>query len=189
MRSIIYLHGFHSSPFSAKALSFNRYLTEHYPDIQVLMPQLAAVPNAAIKQVTELYHQHQHDLLGVVGSSLGGYLATYLHNQFTVPAVVINPAVKPFDLFAEYLGPQVHPITQEAYELLDIHIEQLRAIYQPSLKDPTQVWCLQQKGDEVLDYRLAEAHYCKAKLTLEPGGDHSFVGFERYLAKIVDFLL
>ncbi|MCV5803783.1 esterase YqiA, partial [Escherichia coli] len=49
-------------------------------------------------------------------------------------------------------------------------------------------WLLKQKEDEVLDYRQAVDKFAKAKQTIEQGGDHSFVGFERYPAKIIEFL-
>ncbi|MCV5960180.1 esterase YqiA, partial [Escherichia coli] len=47
---------------------------------------------------------------------------------------------------------------------------------------------LQQTEDEVLDYRQAVDKFAKAKQTVEQGGDHSFVGFERYPAQIIEFL-
>ncbi len=189
MRSIIYLHGFHSSPMSHKALLFNKFIQTHFPDIVVHTPQLSVYPLQAIQQVERLVEEHYPNLLGAVGSSLGGYLSTHLHNKFGIKAVVINPAVKPFELLEDYLGPQEQPITGEQYELEAQHMSQLQSIYQPFVNEPKKVWCLQQEGDEVLDYRQAVEHYKESKLTLEPGGDHSFVGFDRYLNKIVEFLL
>lgn len=189
MRSILYLHGFHSSPFSDKALSFKKYMEKHHPDIQVIMPQVAVLPADAIAQVEQIVEQEGDALIGAVGSSMGGFLSTYIHNKYGLSIVVINPAVKPFELFEDYLGPQVHPITGQAYELNTSHIEEMKAIYQPKLAKPENVWCLQQEGDEVLDYREAAHHYAAAKLTLEKGGDHSFVGFDKYLPQIVNFLL
>lgn len=189
MPVILYLHGFHSSPMSQKAMQFKNYIQQHHPDIEVVCPQLGVTPDVAINQVEALVDTHYSDLIGIVGSSLGGYLSTYLHNKYDVPIVVVNPAVKPFELLSGYIGPQTHPITNQDYVLSANHMSDLQQIYQPFLRDPSKVWCLQQEGDEVLDYREAKQHYSEAKLTLEKGGDHSFVGFSNYLPKIVEFLL
>lgn len=191
MRSIIYLHGFHSSPMSEKAKLFVEYVEQNHPEIRVHAPQLAVYPIDAINTVETLVAELKNstELLGIVGSSLGGYISTYIHNKYDVPAVVINPAVKPFELLEEYIGEQIHPITGEQYVLEPRHMLQLKHIYQSKIKNPDKVWCLQQEGDEVLDYRQACEHYKEAILTLEPGGDHSFVGFNRHLPKIVEFFL
>ena len=49
-------------------------------------------------------------------------------------------------------------------------------------------WLLLQQGDETLDYRLAVTAYDGAKMTIEPEGDHGFVGFSRFLNPIVEYL-
>ncbi|GAA0292348.1 esterase YqiA [Psychrosphaera haliotis] len=193
MASIIYLHGFHSSPLSEKAVQFNQFMKLHHPDIKVYTPQLHVHPQQAISEVETLVESikqtNDFELIGIVGSSLGGFISTYIHNKYNVPAVVINPAVKPFELLEDYVGKQVQPITGEEYLLEPHHMDELKAIYQPTLHDSSKVWCLQQEGDEVLDYRQAAEHYQLAKMTLEPGGNHSFIGFKRYLPQIVDFFL
>ena len=57
-----------------------------------------------------------------------------------------------------------------------------------SISEPSDFWLLQQTEDEVLDYRQAVAKFQGAKQTVEEGGDHSFVDFERYPQKIIEFL-
>jgi len=189
MRSILYLHGFHSSPYSEKAQIFKRFIANSDHELEVIAPQLNVYPELAIKQIEDIVKKPSNDIVGVVGSSLGGYLATYLHNEFKLPITVVNPAVRPFELLSDYLGPQIQPVTGEAYELKPDHIEQLKVIYSETLWKPEQVWLLQQEGDEVLDYRQAICHYKGCHITLESEGDHSFIGFDRYPKAIVEFLL
>lgn len=185
MQKILYLHGFHSSPNSEKTTIFKNYITEHHAHIEVIAPQLLCKPAHVKQQLLQLIEEH--NFIGVIGSSLGGYLATYLHNMLHIPAVVVNPAVKPFDLLSDYLGEQTHPITGEKYVLNEQDMHELKALYQTELKQPDHIWLLQQEKDEVLDYREALTRYQDCKVTFELGGDHSFIGFERYVAQIAEF--
>lgn len=189
MKYILYLHGFHSSPNSEKALLFKQAINSNYDDIEVIAPQLSVFPSGAIEQIKHIMQIHQDQIIGIVGSSLGGYLATYLHNQFGTPIVVVNPATKPFELLHDYLGEQTQPITHERYELTETHMLQLKAIYQETLANPKQIWLLQQEGDEVLDYRQALTRYKDCHITCELGGSHGFDGFERFPLQITEFFL
>ena len=123
-----------------------------------------------------------------MGSSLGGYLSTWLNAHYGFKAVVVNPAVKPYELLSDYLGEQVNPYTGEHYVLEQKHIEELKALDVASISQPSDFWLLQQTEDEVLDYRQAVTKFQGAKQTVEEGGDHSFVDFERYPQKIIEFL-
>lgn len=186
---LLYIHGFNSSPLSQKAQLMAQYCAQYRPDIKCLAPQLAPFPQQAALQLTQLVEQHQaNHQIGLVGSSLGGYLATWLNAQFALPAVLINPAVKPYDLLSDYLGEQQNPYTGERYILTTDHIDELKALEVVKLADPKAFWLLQQTDDEILDYRQAVTKYRDSKQTVEPGGDHSFVGFERYCADIIRFL-
>jgi predicted esterase YcpF (UPF0227 family) len=188
MRYILYLHGFHSSPNSQKAVVFKRAIENNFDDIQVLVPQLCVLPHDAIVQINSLMESHNDHIIGVVGSSLGGYLATYLHNKFNKPIVVINPAVKPFELLQDYLGEQIHPITGESYTITESDINELKSLYQQNLNSSDNVWLLQQEKDEVLDYQQALERYKGCKVTFELGGSHGFDQFERFPIQIAEFL-
>ena len=185
MHNILYLHGFHSSPNSAKITIFQQYINDHCDHINLVAPQLPCKPYQVMELLQQVTEKYQFS--GVIGSSLGGYLATYIHNQLNIPAVVINPAVKPFELLHDYLGSQVHPITGEQYELTEQDMLELKSCYQQELNWPDKIWLLQQEQDEVLDYRQALDKYKDCKVTFELGGDHSFVGFDRFVTQIVEF--
>lgn len=186
---LLYIHGFNSSPLSHKAQVIQQYCAQQRPDIKVVIPKLAPFPQQAAEQLRNLMKSYQADYqIGLVGSSLGGYLATWLNAHYTVPAVLVNPAVKPYELLRNFLGEQQNPYTQQRYLLTVDHIDELKALEIDSIDHPEHFWLLQQTGDEVLDYRQAVEKYRHARQTVEDGGDHSFVGFERYPSAIIDFL-
>ncbi|MGD8115951.1 esterase YqiA [Vibrio sp. Hep-1b-8] len=186
---LLYIHGFNSSPLSLKANLMREYCEQYRPDIKVVIPRLPCFPEQAAQHLLDIVNQYKDDYqIGLVGSSLGGYFSMWLNAQFAFKAVVVNPAVKPYELLADFLGEQENPYTQERYVLEHHHIVELKQLDTPVINTPSDFWLLQQTEDEVLDYRQAVQHFCGAKQTVEQGGDHSFVNFERYPAKIIEFL-
>ncbi|GDY27141.1 esterase YqiA [Agarivorans sp. Toyoura001] len=185
---LLYLHGFNSSPNSAKALAMASFLEDNHSNIQFVCPQLACYPMEAWQQIESLLTQYQNRLIGVVGSSLGGFLATRVAQSTGVPAVLVNPAVKPYNLLKDFLGEQTNPYTQQTYCLEEQHIEQLKQLEVSQLSCQQRLWVMLQTADEVLDFNLAVTEYNGATFTIEEGGNHSFQGFEQYCGDILDFL-
>ena len=183
----LYLHGFLSSPASEKAQQMMTFFQDH-PKLGTLStPFMHLDPREAMALAeTELQDlQERHDKVWIVGSSLGGFYATYLAEKPNVPAILINPAVRPFELFRHYLGEHTHFHTGETLLLEEYHLEQLEALNCPVIRHPKNLLLLLQTADETLDYRHAADLYRSCPGWLEGGGDHSF---QRFIDRMPEML-
>lgn len=183
---LIYIHGFNSSALSYKAGLLREHmaklgLSDHYA-----CPELSHRPNEAMEQLETLISLQDPRGVTLVGSSLGGFYATALVERFGARAVLVNPAVKPYELLAGYLGPQKNLYTGEAYELTPQHIAGLRALEVETIT-PSRYLLITATGDEVLDYRAGVERYAGCEQIVVPGSDHGFRGFSAYLDTVVRF--
>jgi predicted esterase YcpF (UPF0227 family) len=185
---LLSLHGFHSSPESLKARQLAEYLTIYHPEITFLCPQLPCLPGHMWQLIESIFKQHKEDEISVLGSSLGGYLATKVSEVFKVKAILVNPAVTPYFLLKAYAGKQIHPCTDEPYFIDKQYMSALKMLDVDRVSAPKNSWVLLQQGDEVLDYQQAMTKYQGCKITCEKEGDHSFIGFERFIPDIIKFL-
>ena len=95
-----------------KANVMRAYCEQHRPDIKVIVPQLPCYPQQSAKMLLDIIEQYKDDYnIGLVGSSLGGFMSMWLNDKFGFKAVVVNPAVKPYELLVDYLGEQTNPYT------------------------------------------------------------------------------
>jgi predicted esterase YcpF (UPF0227 family) len=187
---LLYIHGFNSSPLSGKGLVTAQFMAEFYPDIIFHQPQLPSEPTDGIILLSSIVESAlaKGEALTFIGSSLGGYYVSYLVEKYGGRGVLINPAVKPFELFDEFIGPQYNPYTEEHYHVVAKHKDDVKEFNTQVILNPDRFLVLLQSGDEVLDYRQAVQKYHCCQVLLEAGGDHSFVGYEKKLQRICQFL-
>jgi len=182
---IVYLHGFASSSQSEKALLVRDYFQQHLPQHQLSVPDLPYTPAEAWQELQLFCLQNPPQL--IIGSSLGGFLATALAEQYGCRAVLINPAVRPHLLLQQHLGRYYHPVRQQHYEVRADHLPLLEDLQVQELRRPSQYLVLLQSGDEVLDYRQALDFYQQCQTDVQEGGDHSYQNLQSRLADIVNF--
>ena len=182
---IVYLHGLNSSPASKKAGLLQEAMAARGLGAQFHAPALPHRPAQAMALVEDWLHA-QTQAVTFIGSSLGGYYATYLAEAHASRAVLINPAVRPYDLLGPLLGPQQNLYTGERYELTPQHLVELRALEVEALH-PERYLLLAETGDEMLDYRAAVERYAGARQIVLEGGDHSFSRFAEYIDTILQF--
>ncbi len=184
---IVYLHGFISSPQSHKATLLRDYLNQQGRGAEWLCPQIPPYPADAAALLSDCLAPLAGQRLCLVGSSLGGYYALHLAERLDCRAVLVNPAIRPYELLQKYLGEQRNPYTGTTFTLGPQHMQQLRELEVPSISRPQRYWLLTQTGDEVLDARQGIAKLAGARQTVIEGGDHAFTGFESWLAAITGF--
>lgn len=189
MPSVLYIHGFLSSPQSFKAVETRQWLANHRPQVDFICPHLPPYPDQAADILRQCVQQAPGPV-GVMGSSLGGFWATWLVETLGLRALLINPSVDPMKLLPQFIGQSVKNYhTGDSYCLTEQHLIELSRYHQPVIKRCDNYWLLVQAGDETLDYRLAVDKYRACRQTVEPGGDHSFQGFNRYIEQGVDFVV
>lgn len=183
---LIYLHGFNSSPDSAKARLLGGVLAQAGLGARYACPALPHLPDDAIATIErEMTGRLPADIC-LIGSSLGGFYATHLVEKHGIKAVLINPAVNPHIGLRAYLGPQQNLYTGENYQLTEEHLRQWQRLDVPAVT-PERYLLLVETGDEVLDYRVAVKKYRGARQLVVQGGDHSLRSFPEQLPLILEF--
>jgi predicted esterase YcpF (UPF0227 family) len=197
---ILYCHGFRSSPFSFKAQILSARLAQLGRAHEWCCPQLDVSPRRAIAQLSEII-QNANQPIYLIGSSLGGFYATYLLEQFSrasaknitcgqnlsISAVLLNPAVNPQRDLAQHLGTQTVYHSNESVTVKAEHIAELQALHTSRIQQPKDYFLIATTGDEVLDYREAQALYAGAQQKIIQGSDHGISEFADYVDDVIAF--
>ena len=186
---LLYLHGFRSSPQSAKARQVAARVAAQHPGVTWWCPQLAASPREAMALVMQGIRHWPSDTMAAVGSSLGGFYATWVAEQTACRAVLLNPAVHPARDLAKYIGEQTYwHAPDEHFFFRPEFVDELRALTVGPLRDPGHYFAVIAKGDEVLDWREMVTRYTEARIKLLRGGDHALSDFDAHADEIFEFL-
>jgi predicted esterase YcpF (UPF0227 family) len=187
--SLLYIHGFLSSPASGKAVQMRDWIAAHRPSVQFHCPFLTPYFDETRSVLESCVTSRLPDEVWLMGSSLGGYWATWLAEKYDLRAVLINPLVETRRLREEGLGVELKNYhTDDVYILNERHVAALEEADTPVIRRPDNYWLLLQTGDEVLDCRLAVRKYAACRQLVEEGGNHGFQGFARHIPTAVAFL-
>jgi predicted esterase YcpF (UPF0227 family) len=190
--TIVYLHGFGSSPASVKARALVDFVAALPATLRprLHVPLLQFAPRHAVAAVADWVRGEvpsPERTLTFVGSSLGGFYATHLAQRLGTRAVLINPAIRPYDDLAQYAGTQTNLHTGEAFEVTPAHFAELAALAVARITRPERYFLMVQTGDEVLDWREAVAYYGGAHQFVQGGGDHGFQRFDAQIPPLLRF--
>ncbi|MGD9945795.1 MAG: YqiA/YcfP family alpha/beta fold hydrolase [Burkholderiaceae bacterium] len=182
---LIYLHGFRSSPQSFKAQMLAQALAAQGRADDFLCPQLPASPAEAIEQVCNEIAPQPVDTL--IGSSLGGFYATWLAERYGCRAVLLNPAIRPERDLARAVGTHTMYHSDAPFVFERRYLDELAALHSGGPSDPQRWLLVAAKGDEVLDWREMLARYPGVPTILLEGSDHGLSDFADLIGRVLHF--
>ena len=194
---LLYLHGFRSSPQSTKAQLTQRWVEQHAPGVTWCSPALPPSPRQACELILSLTADWPTASMAVIGSSLGGFYASWLSRRRGCRAVVINPSVQPARSLAGYIGthPMWHDPSQHVY-FAPKFVDELRTLQldlptdQPPgpIGHPELLLAVLGTHDELLPFMEMRERYAACALRVVPGGDHALSEFDTLLPEVMGFL-
>lgn len=195
MYHIFYLHGFKSQANSVKGTLLQRYCKTAYPHIKVHLPDLNSPPQLVIEQIKkQIDAKYKREHICFVGSSLGGFYATYLAHHYDCSGVLINPVIRPWQLFETYIGLDQLPYeVTPNWSLTLKDIQSLKQYDTTDVPDLSKLLVLLQQGDATLDYKATQHYYGERKISsmimTECGGNHVMDNFAEKIPMLLVFLL
>ncbi len=191
---ILYLHGFRSSPTSFKARLMADAMAARGLAGDWACPQLPASPREAVALALGIV---QRQLAGaaapraltVVGSSLGGFYATWLAEQLGCKAVLLNPAVEAARDLATQVGEHRMYHSDAPFMFLPEYVEELAALHVSRITQPERYFLVAATGDEVLDWREMRDRYADCRQRIVQGSDHGLSDFADWMPEVLEFAL
>jgi uncharacterized protein len=185
---LLYLHGFRSSPQSAKARITATWMKARRPEVTWWCPQLPPSPADAMRSILEGTGEWPAETTAVIGSSLGGFYATAVAERLGCRAVLLNPAIEPARDLEKYIGEIAGWHSDERFYFRPEFIDELRAIRPSVLTRLERYFAIIAKGDEVLSWVEMSERYRGCRVDLLEGGDHAISDYEVHLPKVLAFL-
>ncbi len=184
---LIYIHGFNSSSQSGKARELQGWMAARGLAEACACPDLSDRPGEAIARL-EAMIAASRGMAKLIGSSLGGFYATWLAERHGLKAVLVNPCVACHEKLAGEVGKtQKNWHDGSEYLFTATHLAELAALHVPTPSRPERYLLLAEKGDAVLDWREAADYYKDAPRHILDGGDHGFTRFAEFIPEILAF--
>ncbi|MDA7851275.1 esterase [Gammaproteobacteria bacterium] len=186
-KTILYFHGFKSSSKSSKAQSLKNFIAKNTKNTKIIIPDLDDNFQNAHNQIEELIRLSGSNIV-FMGSSLGGYYASYFSQKFKKKAVLINPAVHPLKDFEVHLGENENYSSGNKFNISSKEISFVRTLSYKKLLTPNDLLILLESGDEILKYNKSASYFSGAYIDITFGGNHSYSSFKSKFHKIQKFL-
>jgi hypothetical protein len=184
---ILYLHGFRSSPASRKATMLRERMQALGRGSEYFCPALPPSPRSAVDLALRLAGSASPASVALIGSSLGGYYATWLAERLGCRAVLLNPAITPARDLEAHLGRQAVYFTDDAIDFRPEYLAELREIDTPAITGPARYFLVAATGDSLIDYRAMTEKYKGARQRVIEGSNHELSDFALYMDEVLDF--
>ena len=197
-KAMIYLHGFRSSPESNKATFLKQWCSTDMIDF--FCPPLDLSPKKAVAQSITIIRNimgQQYQQIILVGSSLGGFYATYIMQNYEgseqLLSILINPSVKPFRDLESAINSEknwqlealkIKPFTRNHH----LEIQKLEEAVGTTLRFPDNILLLAAKGDELLSWEEMSSFYKGCQQYIVNGSDHSMTDFPKHWESVKGFI-
>lgn len=159
-------------------------------------PQLPASPREAATLARSLAEQWLAGPgspapldLTVIGSSLGGYYATWLAQTLGARAVLLNPAVHAARDLATQVGAHTQYHSDEPFVFLPEYVQELADLEVDELTRPERFFLVAATGDELLDWREMRDRFAHSPHRIVEGSDHGLSDFARWMPEVLEFAL
>ena len=186
-KTILYFHGFASSSNSNKAKVLKNYISKNYRETKIMIPDLDNNFKLAVSQIYKLIDSVKNPIV-FMGSSLGGYYASYFSTKLKTKSVLINPAIPPLKDFEMHLGQNKNYSTGEKFIITANDIRYIRKISYKKYANAENTYVLLESGDNVLNYKETAKYFSGSHLDIVYGGSHSYESLDEKLKNIINFI-
>ena len=185
--TILYFHGFKSSSDSTKAKDLHKFISRRTKNTILITPNIHDNFHDAHNQIINLIESNQPNIF-FMGSSLGGYYASFFSQKYNKKAVLINPAIPPLKDFEMHLGKNKNYSNGNKFIITKNDIDYIRSLSYKKILKPKNLMILLESGDEILNYNDTSSYFSGSHIDILYGGDHSYSSFKEKFNKIQDFL-
>jgi hypothetical protein len=154
---------------------------------EYVCPALPAAPRAAADLALGLASGMPPSSVALIGSSLGGYYATWVAERLGCQAVLLNPAITPARDLEGHLGRQPVYFSADEIDFRPEHLHELKEIDTPVISRPERYFLVAATGDALIDYRTMTSKYAGARQRVITGSNHELSDFDLYMDEVLNF--
>jgi len=192
VKTVLYLHGFLSSPASEKVRILREALSAKYPSVKLIAPDMNYPPRCIDTLLGEIAARIDLRETAVVGSSLGGFYALRFARRYGTRVTLLNPCLDPWRFIPDFVGTQTVYGTTRKLEVraeFEQDFQDLNRVCPAEIAPGSRVLTLISTADEVLPFEKTLAATRGSRQVILTGEDHRISGFGRWVDLVMDFSL